>query len=213
MKRWTLPVLLLLTLILAACGATEPEEASVAESDETMLADADANMADSEHTDDAMMDDTAEDNMAEPTAGAWRTLPLTDARTGETFTLADFSGQTVFVEPMATWCTNCRRQLMNVGEARAALVGEGVVFIALSLETSLPDAELAGYADGQGFDWTFAVMSQEMLQALADAFGRSITSAPSTPHFVIRSDGSTTDLVTGIDSPTELVEMIRAAQG
>jgi hypothetical protein len=33
----------------------------------------------------------------------WLTLPLTNARTGETFTLADFAGKTVFVHPMATW--------------------------------------------------------------------------------------------------------------
>jgi thiol-disulfide isomerase/thioredoxin len=213
MKRWTLPALLLLALILAACGATGTEETAVAESDDAMMAEEDATMEESEHMDDDVMDDTADDAMAESMDDAWRTLPLTDARTGETFTLADFSGQTVFVEPMATWCTNCRRQLMNVDDARATLAGEDVVFIALSLETDLPDADLAGYAAGLGFDWTFAVMSQELLQALADAFGRSITSAPSTPHFIIRPDGSTTDLVTGIDSPTELIEMIRAAQG
>ncbi|MDX1995295.1 MAG: hypothetical protein SF029_23125 [bacterium] len=33
----------------------------------------------------------------------WTRLPLTDARTGQTFTLADFAGKTVFVHPMARW--------------------------------------------------------------------------------------------------------------
>ena len=33
----------------------------------------------------------------------WLTMPLTNARSGETFTLADFAGKTVFVHPMATW--------------------------------------------------------------------------------------------------------------
>jgi hypothetical protein len=54
-------------------------------------------------------------------------------------------------------------------------------------------------------------MTPEMLQGLADTFGRSITSAPSTPHFVIRPDGSYTDLVTGIDTPDEIVQQIQAA--
>ena len=31
------------------------------------------------------------------------TLPLVDARSGATFTLAEYAGKTVFVEPMATW--------------------------------------------------------------------------------------------------------------
>lgn len=143
----------------------------------------------------------------------WQQLPLADARTGETFTLADYAGKTVFVEPMATWCTNCRRQLFNVMEARGQLGDENAIFVALSLETNLDGQALAQYADGNGFDWTFAVMSPEILQALADQFGRSITSAPSTPHFVIRPDGSYTDLVTGIDSPDQIVQMIQAARG
>ena len=29
--------------------------------------------------------------------------PLNDVRTGASFTLADYAGQTVFIEPMATW--------------------------------------------------------------------------------------------------------------
>ena len=30
-------------------------------------------------------------------------VPVVDARTGVTFTLAEYAGKTVFVEPMATW--------------------------------------------------------------------------------------------------------------
>ncbi len=213
MKKWLVPVLILIVLLLAACSPAAPAAPAA---DETMV---EAPMAD-----DAMMDEKADDTthdeaMADEAMAdeammalpAWQTLPLVDATTGETFTLADFAGQTVFVEPMATWCTNCRRQLQNVAGARADLAGENVRFVALSLETNLAASDLARYTRNEGFDWTFAVMSPEILQSLADAFGRSITSAPSTPHFIIRPDGSTTELVTGIDSSAELVEMIRAA--
>ncbi len=168
---------------------------TMAESDEMM----------SDDSQDEMMDG---DNMAG--MAAWQNIELTDARTGETFTLASFSGKTVFVEPMATWCTNCRQQLGNVREARAQL-GSDVVFIGLSLETNLASADLAQYQSDQGFDWTFAVMTPELLQGLAETFGRSITSAPSTPHFVIRPDGSYTDLVTGIDPVDQIVSQIQAA--
>ncbi len=101
---------------------------------------------------------------------------------------------------MATWCSNCRQQLTNVQQARAQINSDDAVFVALSVETTISNEELAQYADNLGFDWTFAVMSPELLQALADDFGRTITNPPSTPHFVIRADGSVSDLVTGIES-------------
>ncbi len=61
---------------------------------------------------------------------AWQMISLTDARTGAAFTLADFAGQTVFVEPFATWCGNCRQQLINVQAVRMAL-GDDVANVAL----------------------------------------------------------------------------------
>ncbi len=144
---------------------------------------------------------------------SWQQIALTNARTGESFTLADYSGMTVFVEPMATWCTNCRQQLGNVREARAQISDDSVVFIGLSLETNISDGELAQYQSDFGFDWTFAVMTPELLQQLADTFGRSITSAPSTPHFIIRPDGSYTELVTGIETADQILQNLEAASG
>jgi len=194
-----------------AMMAEEDHDDDMSEEDRAMDSDEMAEEPMSEGGDDAMMAEDSMENMAE--LPAWQQLELTDARTGETFTLADFSGKTVFVEPMATWCTNCRRQLGNVREARAQLNDDNVVFIGLSLETTISNADLAQYQSDQGFDWTFAVMSPEILQQLADAFGRSITSAPSTPHFVIRPDGSTTDLVTGIESVEQIAQQILDASG
>jgi thiol-disulfide isomerase/thioredoxin len=176
-------------------------EGDMAEED-SMMAEEDSMMTDE--------DDRAGHNLVD--LPAWQTIVLTDARTGESFSLADFMGKTVFVEPMATWCTNCRQQLGNVNQV-AAQAGDEVVFVALSLETNLNPADLSLYAESAGFDWLFAVMTPEMLQSLSDTFGRSITSAPSTPHFFIRPDGSHTDLATGIKSPAELQERLQAAQG
>ncbi|MDX2160421.1 MAG: TlpA disulfide reductase family protein [bacterium] len=139
-------------------------------------------------------------------------MPLTNARTGETFTFADFAGQTVFVEPMATWCTNCRQQLGHVRSAREQL-GDSVVFIALSVETNIASADLASYADDQGFDWQFAVLTPELLGELVNTFGRTISNPPSTPHFILRPDGTTTTLFTGIKSPDEIIAQVQAANG
>ncbi|KPK07150.1 MAG: hypothetical protein AMJ56_13680, partial [Anaerolineae bacterium SG8_19] len=120
--------------LLSACTGSQPEELQIvatatpaleqaAESEveasgEIVIASEDtAGQQESEHEMEGEMADQAEE-MADDMAGdeavgadrpAWQQLTLTNARTGETFTLADFGGQTVFVEPMATWCSNCRR--------------------------------------------------------------------------------------------------------
>ncbi|MCA9969052.1 MAG: TlpA family protein disulfide reductase [Anaerolineales bacterium] len=181
---------------------------AMAEHDDEMMADDDEMMAE----DDAMMDESADEMMADDMRPAWQHISLTDARSGETFTLADFAGQTVFVEPMATWCSNCRRQLGNVSAARAQLADDNVVFIGLSVETNIDDAVLAGYQAAEGFDWTFAVATPELLEGLVAQFGRTVINPPSTPHFIIRPDGSTTELVTGYESPEELIASLQAAQ-
>jgi len=139
---------------------------------------------------------------------SWRDLPLTDAKTGGTFSLGDFAGETVYVEPMATWCANCRQQLGNVHEAQTQL-GDEVTFIALSVETTLSADELARYAEDQGFDFTFAVMTPPLLRALAAEFGQSITNPPATPHFIIRPDGTTSELLTGFSEPDEIVAAVQ----
>lgn len=149
---------------------------------------------------------TATQAMTETTAGAmmalpaWQTMTLTDARTGASFTLADFAGKHVFVETMATWCSNCRQQLGNVKSAVARADGNQVVFVAISVETDLAPATLAQYVTDNGFDWTFAVATPDFVRALADTFGPTIANPPATPHFLIHPDGAHGDLITGYES-------------
>jgi cytochrome oxidase Cu insertion factor (SCO1/SenC/PrrC family) len=142
---------------------------------------------------------------------AWQLISLTDARTGTSFTLADFAGKTVFVEPFATWCSNCRQQLINVQAARAAF-GDDVVFVTLSVEPNIGNEGLVRYADDAGFDWIFAAMPPAMLQALAAEYGQTVSNPPATPHFIVRPDGSATPLVTGIESTEAIIEQIEAAR-
>ena len=143
---------------------------------------------------------------------AWQYLPLTDARSGQTLTLADFDGKTVYVEPMATWCTNCRQQMSVIrDEVRAQVDPERVVFVGLSVETNLASETLASYTDTHGFDWTFAVMTPELLQDLASTFGRTVTNPPAVPHFVIGPDGTASDLSTGHHSAERLLERLATA--
>lgn len=213
--------------LLAACAtpAAAPAPAAVATeemaaeavmsaepmTEEAMTAEA---MTEEDTTAGAMTEEamTEEAMTEEPVVErpAWQLMALTDARSGATFTLADYAGKTVFVEPFATWCSNCRQQLANV-HAAGQQAGEEVVFVALSVEASIGDEALAAYAADTGYDLVFAAMPPEMLQALAAQFGQTISNPPATPHFVIRPDGSTGELVTGIE-PTEAILAQVAAQ-
>jgi thiol-disulfide isomerase/thioredoxin len=229
-------VTLVILLVLAACTSqanepasepetavttsesAPPEEAMADENMETdeMMAEADeAMMADEAMADEAMADeDMADEDMEHDDEmmadyPAWQTIALTDVTTGQSFTLADFAGKTVYVEPMATWCTNCRRQLGYVKEARDQLNSDDVIFVGISVETNIDDATLANYTEETGYNWTFAVATPEMLQALADQFGRTISNPPATPHFIIYPDGTTTDLVTGFETADELIAQLQ----
>lgn len=139
---------------------------------------------------------------------AWRSVEITDVD-GTTFTVESLTGTPVFVENFATWCSNCREQLGKTQRAAADL-GEDAIFLALSVETDLDPADVAEYAEDNGFDdIRFAVMTPEMLKAMNDAFGNSALNPPSTPKVVVSADGSVGELVTGFEEP----DAIAAALG
>ena len=166
-------------------------DSDMADSDMADADMADADMADADMTDADMADtDMADAEMADDMASDyngpdWAHIELVDARNGETFTLADFAGKTVYVEPMATWCTNCRAQLRRVRDAMPQLNSDEYVFIGISVESGLANSALADYTQAQEFDWPFAVAPDDFLQQLVAQYGRSITTPPSTPHFII----------------------------
>ena len=141
----------------------------------------------------------------------WLSLELTDARNGDVFTLGDFEGRTVLVQPMATWCSSCRRQMTVVRDVIEGLDPEAFAFVGLSVETALAPSELARYVDAQGFGWTFAVSTPELLQALTATFGFSAANPPATPHFIIRPDGGIGQLSTGFRSAEQLVAALTEA--
>jgi thiol-disulfide isomerase/thioredoxin len=147
-------------------------------------------------------------------APAWLTAELTDACSGEPFTLADFAGKTVYVETLATWCPPCRDQLARAKEAAASIpeVERGdVVFVALSSEVGLPRETLAAYAADNNFPFVFAVMPAAMLQAMAGDLGREVAVPSATPHLIIAPDGTVGELRTGGTAPNDLLTLLEEA--
>jgi cytochrome oxidase Cu insertion factor (SCO1/SenC/PrrC family) len=146
----------------------------------------------------------------------WMKIELVDVVTGETFTIADFLGKTILVEPMATWCSNCRRQITETTKLIKQLTEaederlEQFVFLGLSIETNLKPSDLKTYAERNNFALTFAVMDEEMLRALVAQFGRSIANPPSSPSFIIRADGTFTEVETGIQTAEQILAKLEA---
>ncbi|MEJ7839665.1 MAG: redoxin domain-containing protein [Thermomicrobiales bacterium] len=157
--------------------------------------------------------DTSADNAASKDLPEWMTLPLSDARTGTEYRVADYLGCTLYVETMATWCLNCKMQLTNVQEAYPNLDPNRVVVIAISVETELSAEDLATYAEVSEFDFLFSVASVDMLKAIVDAFGRESIVPPSTPHVLVAPDGTVGDLRTGGTSPEEIVRLLTELSG
>jgi len=148
-------------------------------------------------------------------APAWLTTELTDACSGEAFALADFAGKTIYIEGMATWCTNCRQQLGRVKEAAAQISDaekEDVVFVALSSEVDLPREALAQYAVDNEFPFVFAVMTAEMLQTMAEDLGQEIAVPPAMPLLIVAPDGTIGELHTGGTSAEDLLALLAAAK-
>ncbi len=222
-------------LVVAACGRSAPTEelmmdAPTATSEammdepEDMMASPTTEMMDEPEdmmgtpTAEAMMDEPEDEMMETATpeammgddssmmeAPAWFSASLTDARSGQSFTINDFKGKIVLVETMAVWCTTCFRQQQEIMALHAAL-GEQMDFVSLSLDIDPNEdaATLAGYLDRNSFDWTYAVAPAEVSREIGQLYGDLFLNPPSAPMFIIDRNGEVHPLPFGVKSADDL---------
>lgn len=217
-------LVLALAVFLAACGGAATPEAMMEKSEDAMMEEkSDEQMAEPTH--DAMMDDempasdemTEEmtDEMADEPADmmevpTWFSAALTDARTGQTFTINDFKGKVVLVETMAMWCSNCLKQQTQVKALHEALgVREDFVSIGLDIDPNENVDALKGYVEDKGFDWYYAVSPVDVSREIASLYGDQFLNPPSTPILVIDHHGQAHLLPFGIKSADELIQAIQ----
>jgi thiol-disulfide isomerase/thioredoxin len=124
----------------------------------------------------------------------WATATLTNVRTGTTFRIADLvaEGRVVFVETMAIWCSNCRRQQEEAVAALEQLDPEKVTWVGIDVEASESADALAAYSEDNGFDFTYAIADTALARALVADFGDQILNPPSVNVVVIGPDGGVT---------------------
>lgn len=218
-KQVLFNIVLLAAFLVSACGAASTPTADAMMKKEAPTAD--AMMDKVTPTADVMMDKetpTADATMSKetPTADAmmespaWYSAPLTEATTGQAFTINDFKGKVVLVETLAMWCPNCKKQQAQV-KALHDLLGERDDFVSLGLDIDLNEnaADLKGYVEGNGFDWMYAVATAEVAQDISKHYGDQFLSPPSTPMLVIDRKGEAHPLPFGIKSADELLKFIQ----
>ena len=151
---------------------------------------------------------TPPDGAGAPDAGPLLAYELTDVRSGETFTLAELSAdRPVVLETMAIWCTTCLSQQREVVQAHELAEFHSV---GIDVDPNEEPADLADYADRQGFDWRFVKADAELVKLLTDRYGFGVTNPPSTPTFVV-ADGQVRALEFGrVRSAEELVAELGA---
>jgi thiol-disulfide isomerase/thioredoxin len=210
-------MLLTLSFSLAACAPAaatpevmmeKPTEAMMEKPTETMM----------EKPTEAMMEKPTETMMEKPTEAAggtmmetpaWFGATLTDASTGNTFTINDFKGQVVLVETLAQWCSNCKKQQAQVKALHELLgMNKDLVSIGLDIDPNENVADLKNYVASNGFDWLYAVAPVEVSREIGKLYGDNFLNPPSTPILIIDRKGVAHPLPFGIKSADELKKFI-----
>jgi thiol-disulfide isomerase/thioredoxin len=199
-SRRLLGVLVAAPFIIAACTTTSSESPEATPSEAAIATEA------AQSAPAAIPEPTSE-----PEAAAWLEIELTDAATGETFTLASLAGEVVAIEPMAIWCGNCKAQQDNVKSAYAEIADAGVRYVSLGIDPGENPKALAKYADRRGYEWTFAQSPIEFSRELNDLFGPQILSVPSTPLIVLNAKGELFTQEFGFHGPEKLLDILEEA--
>jgi cytochrome oxidase Cu insertion factor (SCO1/SenC/PrrC family) len=136
----------------------------------------------------------------------WFNVELTDAQTGETFTMNDFAGKVVLVETMAIWCPNCIVQANEVRDLHKLLGNpDDLVSVSLDVDFYEDKASLKEYVESYDFEWHFAVAPIEVARALGNLYSAQYLNPPLSPMLIIDRDGNVHQLEYGTKN-TETLE-------
>lgn len=126
---------------------------------------------------------------ATSTSGSWRETALTDVRTGESFTVAQFADRPVLLETFAVWCPTCTRQQQQLVRLRARR--DDVVVITLDVDPNEDAEKVREHLEThEDFDWRYAVAPSAMTRSLIDEFGTVIANPPAAPIVRVCPDGT-----------------------
>jgi thiol-disulfide isomerase/thioredoxin len=136
---------------------------------------------------------------APSTTPDWFKIAMTDARTGNPFTINDFAGKVVLIETIAQWCPNCLFQQGETRKLRQQLDNsEDLILISLDVDVHEDQASLKQYTTDFGFDWRFAVAPPEVARALGNLYSAEYLNPPLDPMLLIDRQGNVYQLPYGL---------------
>lgn len=140
-------------------------------------------------------------------ARPWMDIVLTDAKSGEKFTIGQFKGKPILLESFAVWCPTCLVQQQKMNELRER-EGEAIVHISLDTDPNEDVNKVRAHVNRNGFEWYFAVSPIELTNALIEDYGLGIVNAPAAPVLLICEDQTTRFLTRGVKSPDALLQEV-----
>jgi thiol-disulfide isomerase/thioredoxin len=198
--------LLVLTSALNACTTTKSNESMLDNPTKVMLEIPTEVML--EKPTEVMLGKSDENAMMD--VPAWYSVELTNVNSGENFTINDFKGKVVLVETMAQWCSNCKKQQLEVKSLHEELsMNKDLITIALDIDPNENGEDLKNYAASNGFDWIYAVSPAGVSRELGNLYGDQFLNPPSTPILVIDREGVAHPLPFGIKSADDLYEALK----
>jgi cytochrome oxidase Cu insertion factor (SCO1/SenC/PrrC family) len=140
---------------------------------------------------------------------AWFDMELTDAQTGQVFSMNGYAGKVILLETMAIWCPNCVLQGNEVRKLHDALGNpEDLISITLDVDYNEDAAALKDYASTYGFDWHFAVAPLEVARALGNLYTAQYLNPPLSPMLIIDRDGNVHHLQYGLKPADALIRVL-----
>lgn len=146
---------------------------------------------------------------ATTTVPDWFNAKLTDATTGDVFTMNDYAGKVVLLETMATWCPTCILQAAYVYRLHEQL-GHPEDLISISLDTDLKEDAgiLKEFVAQYGFDWYFAIAPLEVDRALGNLYNAEYLNPPLAPMLIIDRQGDVHQLPYGLKDTETLRKLV-----
>jgi len=143
------------------------------------------------------------------TTPEWFDMELTDAQTGQTFTMNDYAGKVVLLETMAMWCPNCLIQASQVNKLPELLENpEDLIIVSLDVDVNEDEASLKEYASSYRFDWHYAVAPLGVARALGNLYSAEYLNPPLSPMLIIDRDGNVHQLEYGIKKAETLKAIV-----
>lgn len=141
---------------------------------------------------------------------AWVNIPLTDAKTGNTFTVSELKNKVVLVEGMATWCPTCWAQGNEIKTLKQELnAGEDFIVISLAMDRKESASDLTEYASIGGYDWFFVTSTIDIYRDIGNRYGATYLDPTLVPMFIIDKQGNIQNFRKGKMTAGELKTLIQ----